>query len=69
MQCFQNELMRDWLFAWVSELDPSLPRDDLLLDEVLQDNGIDGPGALASLDHEDAAALARQIAAEMPLAA
>ena len=63
MQCFQNELMRSWLFARASELDPSVQRDDLMLDEVLADAGIVGLDGLAALGHDHA------VVEEVPLAA
>ncbi len=69
MQCFESSLMREYLFELVRETSPAAIRDDLRLDEVLEERGVHGMGALLALDADALAALARALADELPLAA
>jgi hypothetical protein len=69
MHCYENALLRNWLFERVREIDPQARRDDLLIEQVLADNGIGDLAVLCSLGAEEARCLAAQIVGDIPLAA
>jgi hypothetical protein len=69
MHCYESALLRNWLFERVREVDPRARRDDLLLEQVLAELGIDNLGALRSLDAADTQSLVRRIADDVPMAA
>jgi hypothetical protein len=69
MHCYESALLRSWLFERARSIDPRARRDDLLLEQVLEENGITHLAVLRSLDADEASSLARQIVEDMPLAA
>lgn len=69
MQCFEAEVTRTFLLAMCRELNPSLARDDLLLDSVLEDYQVDSAATLFSLPEETLSDMLRQLTVALPLAA
>ena len=69
MQCFEAEATRTFLLALCRELNPALERDDLLLDDVLSELGIDTVAKLYRLGEDALSALVARVADELPLAA
>ena len=69
MHCYEGEVTRNFLFALCLELNPCLERDDLLLEDVLEDNGIDSVAMLFGLGEEALQALVYDVVQELPVAA
>ena len=69
MQCYEGQLMRDYLFELLRELDPTAARDDLLLDDMLDRHRVGSMGELLELGGEKVIALVGDLTGQLPMAA
>ena len=69
MHCFESEVTRNFLFALCLELNPCLERDDLLLQDVLNANGIVTVVQLFSLGEDALGRLVYEVVQELRVAA
>ena len=69
MHCFENALMRDYLFALARELDPTIARDDLLLEQALNHHDLRTMRALMDMETDQITGLVHQLVGALPIAA